>query len=326
MRRSRWCCNLLAAVACFSVTAGTAVATAYPQRPVRMIVANAPGSTSDTFGRIVFSRMSEAFKQQIVVDNRAGAGGVIGADITARAVPDGYTLGAFTAAVLTIVPHVQQKISYHPVKSFSPVSLFVRTQTALCITSSLPVRTVREFIEMGRERKGGLQLASAGVGSTSHLGGLLFATMAGFDTNHVPYKGGGPAMAAVVQGEAQWILGPLGSGMAHVKAGRLRCLATGGDSRSVAAPDLPTIAESGLPGFQYSGWNGVLAPAGTPKAIIDGLNAAMRQALGAEDLRQRFIAQGEVPSYTSAAEFAALIRSDFDAMGSVVRRAGITAQ
>ena len=282
MHDIRWRKRLLASAACLVLAAEVAAAATYPQRPVRMIVANAPGSTSDTFGRIVFSRMSETFGQQIVVDNRAGAGGVIGADITARAVPDGYTLGAFTAAVLTIAPHVQQKIPYHPVKSFAPVSLFVRTQTALCVTPVLPARNIREFIDLGKARKGGLQLASAGVGSTSHLGGLLFASMAGFDTNHVPYKGGGPAMAAVVQGEAQWILGPLGSGMAHVKAGRLRCLATGGDSRSVAAPDMPTIAESGLPGFQYSGWNGVLAPAGVPKTIIDRLNAAMRDALQAD--------------------------------------------
>ncbi len=325
MCATRWSKTFLAGTACLALLAEAAAAVVYPQRPVRMIVANAPGSTSDIFGRIVFSRMSEAFGQQIVVDNRAGAGGVIGADITARAVPDGYTLGAFTAAVLTIAPHVQQKIPYHPVKSFAPVSLFVRTQTALCVTPALPARNIREFIALGKTRKGGLQLASAGVGSTSHLGGLLFASMAGFDTNHVPYKGGGPAMTAVVQGEAQWILGPLGSGMAHAKAGRLRCMATGGDSRSVAAPELPTIAESGLPGFQYSGWNGVLAPAGVPQAIVAQLNAAMRKALEADDLRQRFIAQGEAPSHTTAAEFAALIRSDYDAMAAVVRRAGITA-
>jgi tripartite-type tricarboxylate transporter receptor subunit TctC len=325
MRETRLGMTLLAGVACLAV-GGQAVAAGYPERPVRMIVANAPGSTSDTFGRIVFSRMSEAFGQQIVVDNRAGAGGVIGAEITARANPDGYTLGAFTAAVLTIAPHVQRKVPYHPLKSFAPVSLFVRTQTALCVTAALPARNIREFIALGKERKGGMQLASAGVGSTSHLGGLLFATMAGVETNHVPYKGGGPAMAAVVQGEAQWILGPLGTGMSHVKAGRLRCLATGGDSRSIAAPELPTIAESGLPQFQYYGWNGVLAPAGVPRAIIDRLNAAMRKALEGDDLRQRYLALGETPGYTTVAEFAALIRSDYDAMGAIVRRAGITAQ
>lgn len=319
--------NLAVSLAATAGLAFTAVAGAadYPQRPVRMIVANAPGSTSDTFGRMVFSRMSEAFGQQIVVDNRAGAGGVIGAEITARALPDGYTLGAFTAAVLAIAPHVHPKIPYHPLKSFAPVSLFVRTQTALCVTPALPARSVREFIELGKARKGGLQLASAGVGSTSHLGGLLFASMAGFDTNHVPYKGGGPAMAAVVQGEAQWILGPLGTAMAHVRAGRLRCLATGGDSRSVAAPELPTIAESGLPKFQYTGWNGVLAPSGVANEIIERLNTAMRKTLAADDLRQRFLHQGESPSHTSAREFAALIRSDYEAMGPIVRRAGITA-
>lgn len=297
----------------------------YPVRPIRMIVANAPGSTSDIFGRLAFSRMSEILGQQIVVDNRPGAGGVIGADVTSRALPDGYTLGAFTAAVLTIAPHVQGKIPYHPVDSFVPVSLFVRTQTALCVTPALPAQSTREFITLGKSRSGQLNLASAGVGSTSHLGGLMFASMAGIQTSHVPYKGGGPAMAAIAQGESHWILGPLGTAMSHVRAGRIRCLATAGDARSVAAPDMPTIAESGLPGFQYTGWNGVLAPARTPQAVVTRLNAAMKRTLESPEVRQLFLAQGEEPAYTSTSQLITLIKSDYAAMGAMVAKAGITA-
>lgn len=301
-------------------------AAEYPARPIRMIVANAPGSTSDIFGRLAFNRMSEILGQQIVVDNRPGAGGVIGADVASRALPDGYTLGAFTAAVLTIAPHVQKKVPYHPVDSFAPISLFVRTQTALCITPSLPVHTIQEFIALGKSRKGQLNLASAGVGSTSHLGGLMFASMAGIQTSHVPYKGGGPAMAAIAQGESQWILGPLGTAMSHVRAGRIRCLATAGEARAVASPDMPTIAESGLPGFQYTGWNGVLAPAKTPRPVIARLNATMKRTLEAPDIRQLFLAQGEEPAYTTTEQLAALIKSDYKVMGAMVSKAGITAQ
>ena len=313
-------------IGCGLVLSQAVAAADYPARPIRMIVANAPGSTSDIFGRLAFSRMSDILDQQIVVDNRPGAGGVIGAQVAAQAPADGYTLAAFTAAVLTIVPHVQAKVTYHPFKTFAPVSLFVRTQTALCVTPALPVQSIREFVALGNSGKVQLNLASAGVGSTSHLGGLMFATMARMQASHVPYKGGGPAMAAIAQGESQWILGPLGTAMSHVRAGRIRCLATGGETRSIAAPQLPTIAESGVPGFRYYGWNGVLAPAQVAPAIIAKLNATMKQALQTEAVRKLFLAQGEEPSYTTTAEFAALIKADYAAMGQMVKRAGIGAK
>lgn len=307
-----------------AVLAAQAVAAAdYPVRPVRMIVANAPGSTSDIFGRMVFTRLTERLGQQIVVDNRAGAGGMIGADVTARAAPDGYTLGMFTAAVLTIVPHVQPKLPYHPFDSFTPVSLIVKAQTALCVHPAVTAKTVRDFIDLAKGRPATLNLASAGVGSTSHLGGLMFATMAGFEARHVPYKGGGPAMASVAQGESQWILGPLGAAMPHYRAGRFRCLATGGDARSVAAPELPTIADSGLPGFLYTGWNGVVAPARLPAAILNRLNTGLQQVLADGELRKQFVAQGEEPFYTPVKTFTTLIRADHEAMGRMTKLAGI---
>lgn len=298
--------------------------TSAQQRPIRMIVANAPGSISDVFGRILFARMAEQLGQTIVVDNRPGAGGMLGVELGVRAAPNGSTLMTVTAAVLTVAPHIHRKIAFDPLKDIAPVSIFVNTQTALCVNAQLPVKTVAEFIDLARARPGQLNMSSAGIGSTSHLGGLLFTTLARIEANHVPYKGGGPSMVAVAQGEAQWSLGPLGAAVAHVKAGRTRCLATGGNTRSVAMPELPTIAESGVPGFLFTGWNGVIAPQGVPAATIARLNTAMREQLATSELRTLYLAQGEVPAYTTSAEFAALIRTDLERMGRLVKVAGLS--
>ncbi|MCE2950141.1 MAG: Bug family tripartite tricarboxylate transporter substrate binding protein [bacterium] len=294
------------------------------QRPIRMIVANAPGSISDVFGRILFARMAEQLGQTIVVDNRPGAGGMLGVELGVRAVPDGTTLTTATAAALTVLPHVHRKLGFDPTRDIAPVSLFVNTQTALCVNAQLPARTVAEFVELARAKPGQLNMSSAGVGSTSHLGGLLFTTLAKIEGNHVPYKGGGPSMVAVAQGEAQWTLGPLGAAVAHVKAGRIRCIATGGDRRSVAMPELPTIAESGVPGYLFTGWNGVFAPRGVAPAIITRLNESMRDQLASAELRALYLAQGEEPAYTTPAEFAALIRKDLERMGRLVKVAGLS--
>lgn len=294
------------------------------QRPIRMIVANAPGSISDVFGRILFVRMAEQLGQTIVVDNRPGAGGMLGLELGVRAVPDGTTLTTATAAALTVLPHIHRKLGFDPTRDIAPVSIFVSTQTALCVNAQLPVRTVAEFVELARAKPGQLNMSSAGIGSTSHLGGLLFTTLARIEGNHVPYKGGGPSMMAVAQGEAQWSLGPLGAAVAHVKAGRMRCLATGGDRRSVAMPELPTIAESGVPGYLFTGWNGVFAPRGVPPAILARLNASMRDQLASAELRALYLAQGEEPAYTTQAEFAALIRKDLERMGGLVKVAGLS--
>jgi hypothetical protein len=288
-----------------------------------MIVANAPGSASDIFGRMVFTRMSERLGQQVVIDNRPGAGGTLGVETAARAVADGYTLVTVTAAVMTIAPHVYAKIGFDPLKDFSPVSVFVKTETALCVHGALPAKTLRDFIDLAKSKPGQLNMASAGIGSTSHLGGLMFATMAGIQGNHVPYKGGGPSALAIVQGEAQWTMGPYGAYASHVKSGRVRCLATGGDKRAVLTPDLPTIAESGVTGFRYYGWNGVLGPRATPRPIVDSLNGVMREVLATADLRQLYMAQGEEPAYSTVAEFGKIITDDFAQMGKMVKLAGL---
>jgi len=306
-----------------ALAAATASAQDYPARPVRMIIANTPGSASDIYGRILFARMSERMGQQFVVDNRPGAGGILGVEMAARAAPDGYTLATVTAAVVTIAPHVYRKIGYDPLKDLAPVSVYIKSETALCVNNSVPAKTVRELIELARSKPGTLNMSSAGVGSTSHLGGLMFASAAGIASNHVPYKGGGAAVLALAQGEAQWALGPFGAYIAQVKTGRVRCLATAGDRRSAVAPDLPTLNESGMAGFRYYGWNGVVAPRGVARGIIELVNGRMRELLATPEVRQAFLAQGEEPAYTTVEEFAQLMRDDYVQMGRMVNLAGI---
>ena len=318
--------TLLLAAALGCACAARAAPADYPSRPIRVIVPQAPGSTTDLLGRIVLTRMAERLGKPMVVDNRPGAGGTLGMEIAARAAPDGYTLIAVAASMLTIAPHTYKKLAYEPLRDFTPVGLFVLTQTALCVNGNLPVKTPRDLIELAKAKPGALNMASAGMGTTSHLGGLLFTTLAGISANHVPYKGGGPSVASVAQGEAQWTIPPLSAAMPQVKAGRMRCLATGGDRRSAVTPELPTLAESGVAGYRFYGWNGIVAPRGTSRQAAMLLNKAMADVLGAADTRRIFFDFGEEPSYSTPEAFGKFIREDYEAMGKLVRLAGIQAE
>ena len=302
-----------------------AAAQQYPARPVRMILPQAPGSATDLLGRIAFTHTSDRLGKQLVVDNRAGAGGTLGMEIASRATPDGYTLVGVAASMLAITPHIYRKLAYDPLRDFVPVGYFVLAQTAICVNSSFPARTVRDFVEIAKAKPGQLDMGSAGVGSTSHLGGILFATQAGITVNHVPYKGAAN-MAAVAQGEVAFVLAPLSAAMPQVRGGRVRCLATGGDKRSVVTPDLPTIAESGVPGFRFYGWNGVIAPRGTPKPIIAKFNRVMNEALDSAELRKQYFALGEEPAIGTPEDFGRLIHEDYESMGKLVKLAGIKAE
>lgn len=306
-----------------AATASAAQGADYPVRPIRVIVPNAPGSTTDLLGRIVFTRMSDRLGRQLVVDNRPGAGGTLGMEMGARTAPDGYTLVAVAASMLTITPHVYRQLAYDPLRDFVPISTYVLAQTALCVNANLPVKTVREFVELARTNATGLNMASAGIGSTSHLGGLLLAARAGIPANHVPYKGGGPSIAAVAQGEAQWTVPPLSAAMPQVRVGRMRCLATGGEQRSSVTPELPTLAESGVKGFRFYGWNGVIAPRGTARSVVDRLNAVMGEVLGSAEVRKLYLEVSEEPAHSTPEAFSKLIREDFDAMGRLVKLAGV---
>ncbi len=320
---TRWWISTV--ILAWAVSATAAERLDYPVRPIRVIVPNAPGSTTDLLGRIVFTRMSDQLGKQLVVDNRPGAGGTLGMEIAARAAPDGYTLTGVAASQLTIAPHIYRRIGYDPLRDFLPVSLFVSAQTALCVHANLPVKTVREFIVLAKAKSGQLNMASAGVGSTSHLGGIMFATLAGIEANHVPYKGGGPSIASVAQGEAQWTVPPLSAAMPQVRAGRMRCLATGGDRRSVVTPELPTIAESGVPGFRFYGWNGVVAPRGTPRPIIAKVNRVMGEVLGTAEVRKLYFELGEEPVHLLPEKFGKFIREEYEQMGKLVKMAGVRA-
>ncbi|MGH8700927.1 MAG: Bug family tripartite tricarboxylate transporter substrate binding protein [Burkholderiales bacterium] len=287
-----------------------------------MIVPQAPGSTTDLLGRIAFTHTSERLGKQLVVDNRPGAGGTLGMEIASRATPDGYTLVGVAASMLAITPHVYRKLAYDPLRDFVPVGTYVLAQIAICVNTGFPARTVRDFVEIAKAKPGQLDMGSAGVGSTSHLGGLLFATQAGITVNHVPYKGAANT-AAVAQGEVPFVVAPLSAAMPQVRGGRVRCLATGGDKRSTVTPDLPTIAESGVPGFRFYGWNGVVAPRGTPKPIIARFNRVMNEALDSPELRKQYFALGEEPAIGTPEDFGKLIRADYESMGKLVRLAGI---
>lgn len=307
-----------------ALSTGTAPVAAqqYPARPIRMIVPQGPGSTTDLLGRIAFTHTSERLGKQLVVDNRPGAGGTLGMEIASRAAPDGYTLAGVAASMLAITPHIYRKLAYDPMRDFVPVGHFVLAQTAICVNSGFPAKTVRDFVEIAKSKPGQLNMGSAGVGSTSHLGGILFTTQAGITANHVPYKGAAN-MAALAQGEVVFVVAPLSAAMPHVRGGRVRCLATGGDRRSVVTPDLPTIAESGVPGFRFYGWNGVVAPRGTPKPIIATFNRVMNEALNSPELRKQYFALGEEPAIGTPEDFGKLIRADYESMGKLVRLAGI---
>src|SRR5262245_19697717 len=189
-------------------------------------------------------------------------------EIASRAAPDGYTLVGVSAAMLTVAPHVYRKLAYDPLRDFAPVGLFILSNMAVCVHGKVPAKSVQDVVKLARDRPGQLNMASAGIGSTSHLAGVLFSTLAGISTNHVPYKGGA-SMAAVAQGESDFTVVPLSAGMAQAKTGRVRCLATGGDKRSTVMPELPTLAESGVPGYRLYGWNGVVAPRGTTRSVIE---------------------------------------------------------
>jgi tripartite-type tricarboxylate transporter receptor subunit TctC len=299
-------------------------APVYPSKPIRLVVPNAPGSSNDVLSRIVANRLSEVFSQQILVDNRAGVGGVLGVEIAARAAPDGYTLMAASSATHSIAPFVYKKLPYDPVKDFSPVSLFVFTENLLAVNPTLPVKSVADFITYARARPGQLNMASAGTASTSHIAGALFASSAGISVVHVPYKGAGPSITSVVAGESQFVFTPIAGPLGQVKGGKLRALAVGGTVRSTMLPEVPTISESGLPGFVFTGWNGIMAPAGTARPVIDRLFQAMVKVLGTPDLREQFAQQGAEPAVSkSPEEFGQHVRGEISRYGKLVKAAGI---
>lgn len=306
---------------------GTAHAQGYPSRPIRMISPNPPGGANDTIGRIVTAKLTDVLGVQLVIDNRGGAGGTLGAEIAAGAAPDGYTLLAGSVSTHSFSPALKGKLNYDPVRDFTPISLFAISQNLLVANPSLPAANVKQLIALAKSRPRSLNYASGGTGSTSHYAIALFVHLAGIDkdTIHIPYKGGGPSVAATMAGETQFYFGPMASMTSQVKAGKLKALAVGGVKRSPTLPDVPTVAESGLPAYQSFGWFGMLAPAKTPKTIVARLNKAVADAVNSPDVAQKFLQLGVDPVHDTPEEFGRFIADQLARYRKAVRELDIKA-
>ena len=317
------------AVAGLLVTASIAQAQStatgsYPQRPIRMIAAQSAGSSLDTLLRIFAAKMSDLLGQQIVIDNRGGAGGTIGVELAARSPTDGYTLLAGASSSMIISSFTYKKLAFDTLKDFAPISLFANVEAVFVVNPGLPAKSVSEFLALAKAQPGKLNMGSAGVGSSSHLAGLLFVSFTGINSTHVPYKGGGPMTTAVIAGEAQWAISPAAALVGQIRAGRLRALAISSKRRSPILPELPTIAEAGVPGYEYVSWNGVLAPTGTPRAIINIVHGVMHKVATLPDVKEQFAVQGLAPTASeSPDEMMRMIRADYATIGKVVKAAGI---
>lgn len=298
---------------------------AYPTKPIRMIVPFPPGGTTDVVARLVAQKLTEAWGQQVVVDNRPGAGGIIGTEIVAKATPDGYTalLGSITTHAVN--PALYKKLNFDPVKDFTPVSLVVSSPQLLAVHPSVAAESVKELIALAKAKPGQLNYASAGTGTSPHLTFELFKSMAGIDVVHVPYKGTGPAITDLIGGQVQMMITGVVALMPHIKSGKLRGLGVTSAKRVAALPDLPTIAESGIPSFDVSSWFGVFLPGGTPKPIVANMNAEIRKILEVPEVRQRLISQGADPASNTPEEFAAYVKAEMAKWGKVVRDTGVRA-
>ena len=297
-------------------------AQGYPSKPIRFVVPYPAGGPLDTVARLLGAKVSESVKQPVVVDNKPGAGGNIGADIVAKSPADGYTILMGAVATHAINPTLYKAIPYDPIKDFAPITQVASTPNVLVINPSVPVATVREFITYAKANPGKLNFGSGSTGSAGHLAGELFKSMAGVDMAHVPYKGAAPAMQDLVGGQIQAMFDNLASSLAQVKAGKIKALAVTTSKRSQFAPDLPTVAESGLPGFDISTWFGIFAPAGTPKEALDRLHAEFTKALAAPDVREKMVNLGAEPVGSKPEEFAAYIKAESEKYSRVIKASG----
>ena len=312
-----------AGFAAAAISGANAIAQEYPVKPVRFIVPFAPGGAGDVVARALAVKLAETWGHQFVIDNRAGGGGNIGAQLAAIAAPDGYTILLGTQSTQVIGPCLQAHPPYDPVRDFAPVALTVQIPNVLIAHPSLPAYSVRELIQIARARPSQLTYGSSGTATSSHLAGALLMNMAQIELTHVPYRGGGPALADILAGHVQLMFGSVSTSLPYVKAGRLRALGIASAKRTPAAPDYATIAESGLPGFEVVNWLGVLAPARTPQGIIAQLNAALVQIVRAPDFAERFINLGIEPSASTPQAFGAYMRSDIAKWSKVIRDTGI---
>jgi tripartite-type tricarboxylate transporter receptor subunit TctC len=311
--------------ACFIVllalAAPTSAQVAYPQKPIRLVAPFAPGGGTDILARLFGQKMGEVLGQQVIVDNRGGAGGTVGTDIAAKAPPDGYTL-ILVSASHAINPGLYQKLPYDSVNDFAPITQIATSPGILVVNPSLPVKSVKDLIALARAKPGQINYASAGSGTPPHLAGELFKVMAKIDMVHVPYKGNAPAFIDVIGGQVPLIFPTMPSAMPFIKSGKLRPIAVTSAKRSPAAPDIPTIAESGLPGYEATSWYGILAPARTPREIVAKLHEVLVSVIGSPDMKDKLAAQGLDPVGNTPQQFAAVIKSEIAKWTKVVKASG----
>lgn len=304
---------------------GDAPAQGYPTKPVRLIIPSPPGGPNDAVARPVAQKLSELLGQPVVTDFRAGAAGIIGAEIVAKSPPDGYTLLQIATA-FTISPSTYAKLPFDPIRDFAPISLIATSHIVLVVNPSVPARTIKELVGLSKRQPGKLTFASSGNGTSLHLAGELVKIMGKVDMLHVPYKGAGPALIDVLSGHVDLMFISLPPALPHVKAGKLRALGVASPARAQSLPKVPTIGESGLPGFQVDSSYGILAPAATPKPIIAKLNAVLVQALQAREVKERYAALGLTPVTNAPTEFAIYLREEIAKWAKVARAARIEPQ
>lgn len=324
-RKTMQACSAIVIALCCAAHAAAQTA-AYPTRAVRVVIPYPPGGGNDIIGRIVAEDIAKRLGQQLIVDNRAGGSTAIGAEHVARSAPDGYTLLITSHTTYALLPNLRPKLGYDPQRDFEPISLLATQSFALAVHPSLPVATVKQIIQLARTRPGQLSFSSAGAGTGTHFSGEQFRVLANLDILHVPYKGGNAAITSVLSGETTMTFGSLSALSPFVTTGKLRIIAVTGAKRSPLDPKIPTIAESGLKGYEMTPWYGLTAPRGTPAAIVDRLNAAVADATRAQDSRERMMKVGYEPSGSTPQQLADHIRSELARYAKLIKTIGFTEQ
>jgi len=299
-----------------------ASAQPYPSRPIKLIVADSPGGAPDQLGRLLAQKLSDSLGQQVVVDNRAGAGGILGAEMVAKSAPDGYTLLLTTTAIYAILPNLRKNLPYDPVKDFVPISRIATASNVLVVNDALPAKNVADLVQLAKQKPGALNYASAGVGTPAHLAGEMLNLLADIKVVHVPYKGAAPALTDVIAGNAQYIITSPIAARAHMTSGRVRALATTGAERNPVLPDLPTIAET-VPGYEITQTWGIVVPAGTPPEVASKLSAEIVKVMGQPDVKEKVLATGATPAGDSQAAFEAYMARERQRLGEVITKRGI---
>ena len=313
----------LAVAAALAATCGVAQAQSWPSKPVRLIVPFPPGGGNDVIARAVAQKLGDRLGQPVVVENRAGANGIVGLQAMMQAAPDGHTIAVGAAGPLAVNPSLYDKLPYDPVKDFAPITNLVNFPLLLVTHPSVAAKTTRELVALAKAQPGKLHYSSPGSGNSGHLAGELFNTMAGVKTVHVPYKGQGPALTDLIAGQVQMLYSSIPSVLPHVRQGQLNAIAVGSAKRIPSLPDIPTIAESGVPGYEAYSWVGMVAPAATPRAVVVRLNREIVEILKEKDVAEKLNGQGALPVGDTPEQFASYIKAEIDKWGAVVRSSNI---